>query len=572
MSDILKLALWSPGQLVRAISGTSSFLRLTILVLTLLMHTHAEATPLADIYDGLQSTADHKAYILETGDDALLARIHLIQNAQSTIDIQTFIWSNDDSGRFVFYELLRAAQRGVKIRLLVDDMSMRSVAEYVAYLATAHPNIQIKQYNPLSENIDAGLLATLGSYTLKFGQTNQRMHNKTVIVDEKYGITGGRNYADDYFDRGIDRSFKDRDILIVGAVVGSMVDSFQAYWDFELSVSSRDMKDVQISLEAGDYTPADVMNYSVPSTFKALLRCAEQFSCMQVRILEGGFDISDVSFVADVPGKFAQEGSGSGYANTTKSLIDLMQGAERAIVMQTPYLVVGKKGKKLMERVRENSPELEIIVSTNSLGAADHFYAYAFAYKNKKTYLKKFKWQLFEFKPTPVDLDVMVPPLKEHERAPDHYTCIHAKTFLFDGETAWVGSYNLDPRSASLNTEAGLIIRDAELVAELEATIRNMVAPHNSWTVGVRRKIPVLAQLSGMVENISSRLPFLNVWPFRYATSFELKSGGTEVPFYDKKFHDNYRSVGQFPGSNVSEKAMKTRLTKAFFGPAEPII
>ena len=524
MTDKLKLVLWLSGSLNKARSGNRSLFVLATLVLTMLVNTPAKATPLADIYAGLPSPADHRAYILETGDDALLARIYLIQNAQSSIDIQTFIWTNDDSGRFVFYELLRSAQRGVKIRLLVDDLSMRSNAEYVAYLATAHPNIQIKQYNPLAENIDASLVAKLGSYTLKFGQTNQRMHNKTVIVDEQYGITGGRNYADDYFDRGIGRSFKDRDLLVVGAVVGSMADSFQAYWDFELSVFSRDMKDVQISLETGDYIPADVMSYSVPSTFKALLGCAEQFSCMRSRIFDKGFDINDVTFVADVPGKFAQEQDGAGgYANTTQSLIDLMRGAERSIVMQTPYLVVGKKGKKFLKSVRKNNPELEFIVSTNSLGAADHFYAYAFAYKNKKTYLKKFKWQLFEFKPTPADLDVMVPPLKGHERAHDHYTCIHAKTFVFDGKTVWLGSYNLDPRSATLNTEAGLIVRGAKLVAELEATIRNMAAPHNSWTVGVRKKIPVLAQLSGTVENISSRLPFLNVWPFRYATSFELK-------------------------------------------------
>lgn len=573
MSIKLKLANWLSVSLTRAIPGTNSFLILTILVVTMLVYTPAGAASLADTYAGLPSTADHKAYLLETGDDALLARIHLIQSAQSTIDIQTFIWTNDDSGRFVFYELLQAAQRGVKIRLLVDDLSMRSSAKYVAYLATAHPNIQIKQYNPLSNNIDTSLLAALGSVTLKFGQTNQRMHNKTVIVDEKYGITGGRNYADDYFDRGVGRSFKDRDLLIIGAVVGSMEDSFQTYWDFELSVSSRDMKDVQARMKAGDYIPADIMNYSVPPTFKTLLHCAEQLPCMQDRIFENGFDLSDVSFVADAPGKFAQvQESDSKYANTTKSLIELMQGAKRSIVMQTPYLVLGKKGKKLLKKIRKNNPELEIIVSTNSLAAADHFYAYAFAYKNKKTYIKKLKWQIFELKPTPDDLNAMVPTLPGHERAHNHYTCIHSKTFLFDSETAWLGSYNLDPRSANLNTEAGLIIRDAELVAQLEATISNTIAPHNSWTVGVRRKIPILAQLSGLVENVSSHLPFLNLWPFRYATSFELKPGGTEVPFFDKRFHDNYRSVGQFPGNNLSDKALKTRLTKAFFGPAEPII
>ena len=110
------------------------------------------------------------------------------------------------------------------------------------------------------------------------------------------------------------------------------------------------------------------------------------------------------------------------------------------------------------------------------------------------------------------------------------------------------------------------------LATSLASTIKAETAPGNSWTIGVRRKVPILAELNGLMENVFSWIPFLNIWPFTYSTSFELKPGASEVPSYHDNFYENYESVGQFPGANGSQKALKTRLTKAFFGPAEPII
>jgi len=123
-----------------------------------------------------------------------------------------------------------------------------------------------------------------------------------------------------------------------------------------------------------------------------------------------------------------------------------------------------------------------------------------------------------------------------------------------------------------LNTEAGLLIFDEKFSDQVRQLILNTVAPQNSWTVGVRRKIPVLGFFSSIFENIFKVIPFFNVWPFQYTTSYELNDKAQPLPFYHRDFHDNYHAVGQFPGSNVSAKALKTRLTKAFFGPAEPLI
>lgn len=506
------------------------------------------------------------AYLLELGDDALLARINLIREARETIEIQTFIWAADETGSFLFWELYKAAERGVRVRLLIDDLSLRGNARIVPILAILHDNIEIRHYNPLHEDIDIGALKTIGRFTFQFGKANHRMHNKVVIVDGHYGITGGRNYQNDYYDRGTNRTFKDRDILVIGPVVTDMRVSFEEYWENERSVRSKDMRDVRAAIEAGQIERFDG-DYTLPEIFHELDRCVEDDACMTRRIVSRGEVIDEMIFVADHPSKHED---GDDYAETTESMIKLMQGAEHRIVMQTPYLVAGDT--KFFKGLMKQNEDLEFVVSTNSLAAADHFYAYAFSYKNKKKYLKKFKWQIHELKPDPPDYSIMVHDVEGVEHTDDHYTCIHAKTYLFDDDVVWLGSFNLDPRSARLNTEAGIILRDRGFFDQVNKKIMRAAAPRNAWTIGPRRRVPLLSFVNGIFENIFALIPIANVWPFTYSTSYELREGGEEVPFFNDRFHDNYRPVGQFPGMGMSTKAIKTRLTKAFFGPAQPII
>ncbi|MBL6689534.1 MAG: hypothetical protein ISP91_03995 [Pseudomonadales bacterium] len=432
------------------------------------------------------------AYLLELGDDALLARVNLIREAEESIKLQTFIWAADETGAFMFWELYKAAERGVKVRLLIDDLSLRGNARIVPFLAMLHKNIEIRHYNPLAENIEIGALQTLRQFTLNFGKANHRMHNKIVVVD-------------------------------------------------------------------GDYT--------MPDLFRELDQCADNEACMMKRIVSRGERIDEMVFVADHPGKHED---GDDLAETTESIVKLMQLAEHRIVMQTPCLVAGSK--KFFSDLIEEKPDLDFIVSTNSLGAADHFYAYAFSYKNKKRYLRKFKWQIHEMKPDPPDYPLMVRAVPGVVHSDKHYTCIHSKTYLFDDDIVWLSSFNMDPRSQRLNTEAGIILRDREFFDQVDENIMRAASPTNAWTIGPRRKVPILSFFYGIVENIFSLIPIANIWPFTYSTSYALREGGEEMPFFDKRFHDNYKPVGQFPGVEMSPKAIKTRLTKAFFGPAEPII
>jgi putative cardiolipin synthase len=264
-----------------------------------------EENPYQEHLVDIEKTQANYGYLLEHGDDALLARIHLIRNARESIDIQTFIWKPDETGQFLFYELLQAALRGVKVRILIDDLSIRAIHNYVAYLSELNENIAIKQYNPVADKINVGVVKTVGTITTQFGMYNHRMHNKIVVVDGQYGITGGRNYQNDYFDRGVNRTFLDRDILVIGSIAGDMSKSFEEYWTSDLAVFSNQMKDVRKTIETGTIKIPDIAHgYEIHSMFSELSKCASAAVCVNERITSKGTKLDQVEFVADHPGKY----------------------------------------------------------------------------------------------------------------------------------------------------------------------------------------------------------------------------------------------------------------------------
>ncbi|MBN1794185.1 MAG: phospholipase D family protein [Candidatus Omnitrophica bacterium] len=530
------------------------------------------ASPCSSLIKGALENRTHYVTVLDNGDDALLARAHLIRNAQQTILIQTFIWGADESGRFLFSELIQAAKRGVKVRILIDALGLPAEPRLIAFLTAVHPNIEIKFYNPVSDKVISSKLALLKKASLDFSGLNQRMHNKIFVVDDRFGITGGRNYENDYFDRGRKRNFRDCDVLVIGPVVRDMTDSFMEYWSFDLSVPSGDMLDVRTLIERGEYTEySSKESFELGRFFGELERRASDTSSIQRLLVDPSHGAGHVSFIADHPGKRERIGKRQ-IARTTYELGRFLLRAEKSLVVQTPYLVVDKKNARYFKKLARSKPDLECLISSNSLASADHVHAYAFSFKNKKKYLKDFRWQIFELRPDPKDADLMITPVNKEERVGGYITCIHAKTYVVDGQAVWVGSFNLDPRSANLNTEAGLIIDDEGVAQAIEKNIRRDMAHQNSWTIGRRPKVPVVSRFSRPLGNIIRAIPVVDVWPFTYSGCFELKEGRAVVPFYHEDFYGNYRYVGPFPGVMLSEKEIKARLIKAFLGPAEPLI
>jgi len=514
----------------------------------------------------------HYVSLLNNGDDALLARVDLIRKAKESILIQTFIWGSDETSRFMAYELIQAAKRGVKVKIILDYLMSSKDFKLITFLTTVHPNIEIKLYNPLSKNIVPSKFALIKKAFLNFRNFNQRMHNKIFIVDNQIAITGGRNYQNDYYDRGTARNFKDCGVAITGKLVNEMTDSFQEYWAHPLSVLSESMADVRRLIETNNYKKySSRESLMLSDLFTELEACHADESCLKKRILDISYEVKKIRFISDRPGKNERIGR-ERVTKTTYELGNFFQQAEKSLVIQTPYVVIGTRNTRYFKKLAKDKPELKVLISSNSLSSADHIHAYAFSYKNKKKYLKIFGWQMFELKLRPRDIDLMITPINKEKRSKDYITCLHSKIYVVDSQKVWIGSFNLDPRSANLNTEVGVIIDDKAVAQAIEADIRRDMANQNSWTVAKRKQLPVISHFSELLSNIMDFVPIVDIWPFTYSGSFELKPGKAALEPSNKDFYNNYKYFGPFPDVQLIEKEVKARLIKTFMGPIQPLL
>ena len=525
--------------------------------------------------------------ILELGDDALLARIHLIRSAKRSIDIQTYIWRDDASSRFLFDELVKAAERGVLVRILVDAMNMPGTPHQMARMARAHRNLEFAVYKPLDDYSDYGTIGFWKNLIFKTKKMNRRMHNKLFLVDGRIGIAGGRNYEDRYFDRGTTFLFRDRDVLVVGPSVMDMQDSFELFWQDKYSVFLTQLVDVQREFEkltngCGPFSDPD--DYWM---FEEVDKLANERSISQFRKHLKIYEADDVQFVCDTPRKFYGGKEAMDFDDWFGFLIS--KSSER-LVYQTPYLIYSRDIRRELKEVRKQHPEYRVVASSNSLAAADHVHVYALSFKHRKELYKKTGIDIYEAKPYPADqydyvhgLDKLVDQairqagIENREDISDlsragPRLCIHAKSCVLDGKVALIGSHNFDPRSANLNTECGVFISDPEVAGELERLILNACEPRNAWTVSKGKHTPVISYFSGAMGTISTALPVFDVWPYRYTTNYQLKDGLAALPPRDPAFQQNYIDVGYFPEVPDSSTVIQARLMKGFLGWARPFM
>ena len=287
-------------------------------------------------------------YVLEDGGNSLVARAWLSEHAEKTIDIQYFIFSTDNVGLIACDYLVRAADRGVKVRILVDDMLVDAGAHEILTL-DSHENISIKIYNP-GTNLGKNIVQKIKKFAADFKGANQRMHNKTFTVDGTICITGGRNVADEYFDYDHEYNFRDRDVMLLGKTVQTVSASFEQFWNDTLSVpvsdilqdekqktndSSRYERLHQYACNPNNYWPQVREKVkTIPLAFKNIRESGELVW------------LDSVSFVSDMPGKNADRKNQAG-GITTDSLISLVNHAKTSIDIQSPYLITTFIGKSL---------------------------------------------------------------------------------------------------------------------------------------------------------------------------------------------------------------------------------
>jgi putative cardiolipin synthase len=450
----------------------------------LLYCSSVSAFDIHSAYEDLQKPIDKTGlYVLEKGEESLLARAWLVNNAQESITVQYFIWSVDNVGILAAEALLRAAERGVHVRVLVDDLLMDATPGSLIALAD-HPNVEIKMYNPVHKT-GVSKVKRLFNIVTDFRNVNQRMHDKTLVVDGKFAITGGRNMADEYFDYDQEYNFRDRDILAIGGVVPDIQDNFESFWasDFAQPVESllkfeklfTNKKKIQQARQELHEYASDPKNFAPP-----VRRALSEIDQAIPEIIE---DIvwADAKFIHDLPGKNDGKQGLSGGGKATENLVDIVQGAKKSITIQSPYLVMPDGAIELFGELV--SKGVDIRINTNSLGATDNLMAFS-GYKKQREDILNSGIKVYEFKPQPAiqkDLINRYPELVE--KSPTF--AIHAKTMIIDERILYIGTFNLDPRSANLNTEVGIIVDNEELAQKVESSILNDMSEENSWRAGV---------------------------------------------------------------------------------------
>lgn len=427
-------------------------------------------------------------YVLETGDEALLARAWLVDHAERSIEVQYFIWSTDNIGILAAEALLRAADRGVHVRVLVDDLLIDAPDNSLLALAQ-HPDIEIRVYNP-KHSVGVPLPKRLLNLLTDFRGFNQRMHDKTLVIDGKIAIVGGRNMAAEYFDYHHDYNFRDRDLLMIGKAPAMVRASFERFWGSPLSVAVNDRYDglgllqKNLKLKSGEAEAVyrDLHDYAkkednfAPEVRAAIDTTPESFDRLANQLVW-----TDVTFISDRPGKNDNQFGLGGGGDTTLALARLVEEATSEILIQSPYLVLSKEANALFKRAIARG--VSISVNTNSLASTDNLPAFS-GYRNQRAELIGMGVNIAEFRPDPMIRKQLIQrELAPGSKAPTF--ALHAKTMVIDSAVAVVGTFNLDPRSENLNTEVGAIIRNPHVAARIAESIRADMAPGTSWNAAL---------------------------------------------------------------------------------------
>ncbi|MBW8457363.1 MAG: phospholipase D family protein [Thiobacillus sp.] len=445
----------------------------------------ASASPMAFIDQQIAAHPNETGiYVLDTGESALLARAWLADHARQSIEVQYFIWSSDNVGILATEALLRAAERGVKVRVIVDDLMIDAPDKALLALAQ-HPNVDIRIYNP-KHQVGTPFYKRALNVVTNFRGVNQRMHDKTFIVDGRVGITGGRNMADEYFDYDREYTFRDRDALVVGEAAQAMQANFDAFWANPLSVPVEARfdgwglmkKNVKVDDAEVQKVYRELHAYAQhPENFAPEVRAAIAATPTAFERLARDMAWGRVEFIHDMPGKNGRRWSLGGGGQSTDALAKLVSGAQESIVIQSPYLVMSGKAKALFKDAVARGVKVRIL--TNSLASTDNMQAFS-GYRNQRKQLLNMGLDIREYKPDPANRASLM--ARANPPATPPLFALHAKSMVVDGTTAYIGTFNFDPRSENLNTEVGVIVHHPGLAQRLQAVMEADMHPDNSWS------------------------------------------------------------------------------------------
>lgn len=402
----------------------------------------------------LEHGEDSGFLALGSGNDALGARLKLIEGAEVSIDAQYFLIKPDQAGGLFIGKLLRAADRGVRVRLLVDDIFTPGLDSQLT-LFNSHPNVEVRLFNPLSRQSSKAW-----NMLVDFKRANRRMHNKSFTVDGGVTIIGGRNIADEYFEIKPDVEFDDFELLAVGPVVAEVADAFDLFWNNELAVPIEAF-DVDYDAAELDQWRSD-MDQVVSGTIDSVYAGA-----INSRLLQ---DISEevlrpmpapAYVVTDSPEKLKGAVGEEEHMLLIQELGRHFNNAEREIIIVTPYFIPRRSGVEVINGWLERG--IRVVVVTNSLASTNHVPVHS-AYRRYRKKLLEAGVEIYEVKVDAVQKKASPGPEAES-------LTLHTKAVVFDREVLFIGSLNFDPRSIEINTEMGVFIESLEVARDFVQTV-----------------------------------------------------------------------------------------------------
>lgn len=434
-----------------------------------------EQTRLGGFFDGF--TPDDGTLsgvrLLSDPREAFVARYGFADLAQHTLDLQYYLWNGDLTGTLLIYRALQAADRGVKVRLLIDDI-YHTGRDVTYETLDSHPNLEVRIFNPIG-NRGAGRWA---NFVYRKGKLNHRMHNKIFLVDSAVAILGGRNIGDDYFGVNAKHNFRDLDVLAVGPAARDAGEAFDTYWNSPAAVpigalskkpvAEGDLDRGRDELEAS-LDELGVLPYTVhlhpEKTRAALEELAHEMVWAETEIIIDSLE------------RF-QGGSESVFTELTHRL---MEEARDEFLIETAYLIPTKEGIALTAAETERGVRVRIL--TNSLKSNNHSTVHAHYKKYRKRMIEA-GIELHEFRPDPALLDYFKEK-DDDDRIQQSHAGIHTKSFLVDRRIAFIGSFNMDPRSRIWNSEIGLLITSEAFGAKVAEFLESGLDPANSYRVTI---------------------------------------------------------------------------------------
>jgi putative cardiolipin synthase len=440
-----------------------------------------EATPLGSLaqeLSGGKEASKSGFLLLDRGHDALAWRLFMAANAVRTLDAQYFLWKNDRAGRLFIQRLMDAAERGVRVRVLIDDSMTESDPLYLARFG-AHPNIEVRLYKPFGPKHKSYVFRWI-DFAADFKLLNRRMHNKLYIADGSFVISGGRNIGEDYFEYLAPDVFRNRDLMGVGPLAHEASTAFDLYWNSDWAVPVEMAVDPVPSEEEGQafrqiLARAGNQPSSYPPGYSDIGGIAGARTKLAGELLWG-----DSRLVFDtVPGEDGQPKVPKDQRDVVgTTLRGLAESATQQVVVESAYLVLTDGTMEYLQKVKGRG--VKTLVLTNSLAANNHTTAFVGYRKQRKKQIAVLT-ELYEYRPDARSMTELY-----HELAPGQpvpHLGLHAKTLVYDRKAVFVGSFNLDPRSENLNTEIGIVVESPELGRIVADSILNDMAPGNAWRV-----------------------------------------------------------------------------------------